>query len=80
MNKELIKNFAIGAVCILFAAMAFLAIESRGQIVESRFGIFGLIVILGLIIIAAIVTKSIEAEKNEPISPSKNAKEKNKKT
>ena len=82
MNKEIFKNFAVGAVCILLAGMVLLAVESRGQIVESRFGIVGLVILLGLIVIAAILTKSIENEipKDEPISPSKTAKEKNKKT
>lgn len=41
MNKELVKNFAIGVALLVLLSLILLAVESRGKMVESRFGLIG---------------------------------------
>lgn len=53
MDKNLTRTFLVSAVILLFAALVFLAAESRGRALESRFGLLAIFATAGLLFLAA---------------------------
>jgi hypothetical protein len=70
-NTELVRNFAIGGICILAASLVFLGAESGGRALGSRLGMIGLVGIVALLAVAFISARKIEAEKAEKPSSAK---------
>lgn len=68
-NTELVRNFAVGGVCLMVATLALISVESGGRALGSRLGILGIVVIVALLAVALISAKKVEAEKADK-SPS----------
>ena len=69
MDKNILRNFVLVSALLVLAALVFAAIETKGKEVESRFGVFGVIVVAVLLLLSAYLFSTKQAAPVKPVAP-----------